>query len=235
MVTIIILLLIVVIFIVVARQKDKGNIFKLFVPGKNGMSVSQGPATDVTGETGTNVAAIAEEPASDVATHQATLSVVTHLSTDGKPVGNKTVVSSLPVISIMDDVETVEPQEDQTETFYLKIAGISFHCDEDDAGAIAGRIMAEPSNEQDPEAMAIMSNQGKVLGYVPAYDLVKYRRWCGLRAFPFIGYILNDGFTLSGRLLAIRPLSHEFVVQAATEFEDKIRQELGDRYVAKIV
>ena len=121
----------------------------------------------------------------------------------------------------------VKPGKGENGSFYAKVAGITFNCTPSDVGVIRGTVRPEPTNEFDPDAMAIVSESGRTLGYIGAYDLLEYRRWCRLREFPFVGYIIYDGYTLSGRILAINPDDADRCQRTEQEFLMSIEANLG--------
>ena len=121
----------------------------------------------------------------------------------------------------------VKPGKGEGGSFYAKVAGITFNCTPSDVGVIRGTVRPEPTNEFDPDAMAIVSESGRTLGYIGAYDLLEYRRWCRLREFPFVGYIIYDGYTLSGRILAINPDDADHCQRTKQEFLMSIEANLG--------
>ena len=121
----------------------------------------------------------------------------------------------------------VKPGKGEGGSFYAKVAGITFNCTPSDVGVIRGTVRPEPTNAFDPDAMAIVSESGRTLGYIGAYDLLEYRRWCRLREFPFVGYIIFDGYTLSGRILAINPDDADRRQRMEQEFLMSIEANLG--------
>lgn len=121
----------------------------------------------------------------------------------------------------------VKPGKGEGGSFYAKVAGITFNCSPSDVGIIRGTVRPEPTNAFDPDAMAIVSEAGRTLGYIGAYDLLEYRRWCRLREFPFVGYIIYDGYTLSGRILAINPDDADRRQRMEQEFLMSIEANLG--------
>ena len=121
----------------------------------------------------------------------------------------------------------VKPGKGEDGSFYAKVAGITFNCSPSDVGVIRGTVLPEPTNKFDPDAMAIVSESGRTLGYIGAYDLLEYRRWCRLREFPFVGYIIYDGYTLSGRILAINPDDADRRQRMEQEFLMSIDANLG--------
>lgn len=76
----------------------------------------------------------------------------------------------------------------------FKIAGLSHRCTRKDIGIIMGKVGYDPTNEYDPNAIAIIANieqpNEKLLGYIPrdsqsAFTNFAYKQ----QELPFIGFI----------------------------------------------
>ena len=93
-----------------------------------------------------------------------------------------------------------EKKEDGTYTMiyknYLrfKIAGIN-HIEgiSEYEGKFIGEVVPEPTNQYDPNAIKIVHQDGKFLGYVPAEDTAQLREWVNNK-FPYkcYGEIFQD-------------------------------------------
>lgn len=90
--------------------------------------------------------------------------------------------------------------EDGDGSYYIKIAGITFHCTARNIGCFIGTVANEPDNSVNPDAMAIYTQRGKLLGYVPEDDLDEYREWCNGEKRACIGYIAKEDGKLFGRV-----------------------------------
>lgn len=93
-----------------------------------------------------------------------------------------------------------EKKEDGTYTkiyknyFRFKIAGINYREDIGDyEGKFIGTVIPEPTNQYDPNAIKIVHQDGKHLGYVPAEDTAQLREWIR-NEFPYkcYGEIFKD-------------------------------------------
>lgn len=93
-----------------------------------------------------------------------------------------------------------EKKEDGTYTkiyknyLRFKIAGIN-HRESivDYEGKFIGEVVPEPTNQYDPNAIKIVHQDGKHLGYVPAEDIAQLREWVKNK-FPYkcYGEIFQD-------------------------------------------
>lgn len=89
-------------------------------------------------------------------------------------------------------------------TFDSRVAGAQYHCDDSDIGGFLGYIEPEPNNEYDKNAIAIYSNDGKHLGYIPKGDTARVRRWASRESLPCIGFILDgDEVAYWGRIVIV--------------------------------
>lgn len=86
------------------------------------------------------------------------------------------------------------------------ISGITHHCRAEDIGIVYGYIYNEPNNHYDPNAVAIIHDNGKKLGYIRKIDLEDYRDFAGQSSqLPFVGFIEvfendNGDMTLYGKI-----------------------------------
>lgn len=85
-------------------------------------------------------------------------------------------------------------QDTKVLTAHCRIAGISFRCTEADEGGFMGGVRLEPDNEHDPNAIAVYTNEGKHVGYVPRDKQAEVRAAMnGDDAAPCVGYIGTFG------------------------------------------
>ena len=76
----------------------------------------------------------------------------------------------------------------------FKIAGISYRCTKKDIGIIMGKVGYDPSNEHDPNAIAIIANpegpNEKLLGFISKADQATFTNFAYKKQeLPFVGYI----------------------------------------------
>ena len=76
----------------------------------------------------------------------------------------------------------------------FKIAGISYRCTQKDIGIIIGKVGYDPSNESDPNAIAIIANpegpNEKLLGFISKADQAIFTNFAYKeQELPFVGYI----------------------------------------------
>ena len=76
----------------------------------------------------------------------------------------------------------------------FKIAGISHRCTKKDIGIIMGKVGYDPSNEHDPNAIAIIANpegpNEKLLGFISKADQATFINFAYKeQELPFVGYI----------------------------------------------
>lgn len=115
-------------------------------------------------------------------------------------------------LSFLDEIEYSDDLDEDTETF--DITGLQYYCTVHDCGKIVGVVVYEPSNVHDSRARAVISNEGKLLGYIPRNQLDWYEEFneddvpC-----PFVGGIVLDNYTmrLTAEIKVILPSSREFV------------------------
>lgn len=85
-------------------------------------------------------------------------------------------------------------QDTEVLTAHCRIAGISFRCTEADEGGFMGGVRLEPDNDHDPNAIAVYTNEGKHVGYVPKDKQAEVRAAMnGDDAAPCVGYIGTFG------------------------------------------
>lgn len=74
--------------------------------------------------------------------------------------------------------------------FITTVAGVNYHLSAEDANnKYCGITAAEKDNKFDPNAIKLVTNEGKMLGYVPAKDLKEFRDIFEKEEVGFIAYI----------------------------------------------
>ena len=69
------------------------------------------------------------------------------------------------------------------------IAGINHYCRSKDIGVIYGYVVPEPDNRYDKNALQILHDNGKSLGYIRRIDQDDYLNFANGANLPFVGYI----------------------------------------------
>lgn len=127
-------------------------------------------------------------------------------------------------------VKTLDLPDDEEDGIYIfNIAGITYHCNLSDQGIFNGIIYNESTNKYNPEAMAIVSMNKKLLGYVSEDELDDYLIWCDEKPVTCVGYIstfINDygKKTLYGKVFAIKPCNSEFVKKTTQNIINEIKE-----------
>ena len=117
-------------------------------------------------------------------------------------------------LGFLENLDYYEDLAEDCETF--DIAGLRYHCNFRDCGPIVGIVQPEPDNPHDPKAQAIISSDGKLLGYIPRTQQKWYEDFNPHNVVcPFVGEIELDSSTSSliGEIKVIIPTSLEYVVQ----------------------
>ena len=76
----------------------------------------------------------------------------------------------------------------------FKIAGVTHRCSKKDIGIVKGKVGYDPTNEKDPNAIAIIANIGesneKLLGFIPRDAQITFRNFAYKENdLPFVGFI----------------------------------------------
>ena len=76
----------------------------------------------------------------------------------------------------------------------FKIAGLSHRCTRKDIGIVMGKVGYDPTNEYDPNAIAIIANieqpNEKLLGFIPRESQATFANFAyKQQELPFIGFI----------------------------------------------
>lgn len=86
------------------------------------------------------------------------------------------------------------------EVMEVFIAGLKHHCSKSNIGPFSGVVFHEKDNSFDKDAMAIGDHYTKkIIGYVPKSILGDFRKWCGTKSRPCVGFIYWDGEHLRGQ------------------------------------
>lgn len=115
------------------------------------------------------------------------------------------------------EVRTLDLPDDEEDGIYeSKIAGITMRCTEADKGIFKGVIYNESNNPYNKKAMAIVSMNQKMLGYIPNDDLDEYYEWSNGKPVTCVGFIntfvTSEGNQrLYGKVFAIKPCNTNFV------------------------
>ena len=126
-------------------------------------------------------------------------------------------------------VRTLDMPDDEEDGIYeSKIAGITLRCTEADKGIFNGIIYNEEDNPYNNNAMAIVSMNKKLIGYIPEDELEDYLDWSNGLPVTCVGFIksfVNDEGKkiLFGRVMAIKPCNTKFVESTTLELEEEIR------------
>lgn len=130
------------------------------------------------------------------------------------------------------DVQLLNIEDDDSDGNYeTKINGLSHHCTKNDEGVFDGVIFNERTNKYDSKAMAVANMKGKIIGYVPAYELKDYHKWSNKKPCTCVGFIRyfideNGEEVLFGRVTAIKPCNKDFVNRLTEELHDIYEEEL---------
>lgn len=86
----------------------------------------------------------------------------------------------------------IEPRKAVSRRF--RIAGLSYRCTRKDIGIVMGKVGYDPSNEHDPNAIAIIANidqpNEKLLGFIKKEDQAHFGNLAYKeKELPFLGFI----------------------------------------------
>ena len=126
------------------------------------------------------------------------------------------------------DIEMLGDEQKQKDDysdyfFNTYIAGASHHCTNKDVGVFAGFAVPDPDNEYDKDAVAIINNDGKLLGYIAKKELGDFRVWSNNKAVPCVGHIAlaqEEEGSLHTNVKCMRPYSLEFVQEEVKKYVD---------------
>ena len=120
--------------------------------------------------------------------------------------------------------------EDEWHTY---IAGLTHHISKYDIGGFTGWVEVDNLNKLDPNAMGIYNSFGKLLGYIPAKELLDYREWCEARPLPCVGFIFVEDGTARGRVKILRPCNEFFLEKEFSRYLQWVKNNYGDEYLPK--
>lgn len=97
-----------------------------------------------------------------------------------------------------------EKRPRDSNTFFTKIAGLNHLNTKYDVGGYWGCIYHDKDNEHDPNAIALLSIDGRLRGYIPKNQTKSLRKWCDRNYLPCIFYITEgDSSPLYGHVIVI--------------------------------
>lgn len=127
------------------------------------------------------------------------------------------------------EVRTLDIPDDEEEGIYeSKIAGITMRCTDADKGIFQGIIYNESNNPYNKKAMAIVSMNQNMLGYIPNNDLDDYYEWCDGKPVTCVGFIntfetREGNRRLYGKVYAIKPCNINFIQTMTSALIDDIQ------------
>lgn len=75
--------------------------------------------------------------------------------------------------------------------YFCDIAGVGYHATFE--GSFVGFVCRQPDNPYDSKALAVCTNLGLIVGYIPRYEQEQYNEWTDRDGLPCIGY-LTEGY-----------------------------------------
>lgn len=115
--------------------------------------------------------------------------------------------------------EQYSKDEYQDRFYSTYIAGTSHHCTIIECNAFVGFAVPEPNNKYDKNAVAILNNKGKLLGYIAKKELKDFREWSNCKTVPCVGYISKeDDGSFHSNLKCIKPYSMDFIKEEITRY-----------------
>ena len=133
-----------------------------------------------------------------------------------------------PVLQILNREGDVH--EDEWHTY---IAGLPHHASKYDIGGFSGWVEADYNNKYDRNAMGVYNSFGKLLGYIPAKEVLDYRVWCGVEPQPCVGFIYNEDGQLRGRVKILRPCNEDFLQTEFSRYLQWVNDNYGEEYLPK--
>ena len=124
-------------------------------------------------------------------------------------------------------VETLDIPDDYIRgTYDCKIAGITHYCNISNCCVFHGIVYHDSANAYNPNAMAIVTMNKRLVGYIPNNLLDEYWRWSNGKPFSCIGVIApwKSQNSIYAEITAIKPCNESFV--------EKMTDELTLRYEA---
>ena len=127
-------------------------------------------------------------------------------------------------------VQTLDlPDDEENGVYESKIAGVTLRCTEADKGVFHGIIYNEKDNPYNNNAMAVVSNNKKLIGYIPDNELKDYWYWSNGLPVTCVGFIKSfvnaEGKKiLYGKVYAIKPCNTKFVKSKICELDEEIER-----------
>ena len=131
------------------------------------------------------------------------------------------------------EIDDDDDDDDDDAWHYITyIAGVNHHCDDSDIGGFIGLAKPQPENPYDKNAIAIIRNDGALLGYIPAKELGEYRAMSNAETFHCVGYIVegNNGL-LNGRVKVILSRDDVEVNHEVAAYVRWLLRNKGKRYL----
>ena len=123
-----------------------------------------------------------------------------------------------------------DTQDDEWHTY---IAGVSYHISKYDIGGFTGWIENDNTNAYDAKAMGVYNSFGKLLGYIPAKELLDYRLWCDSKPQPCIGFVYIEDGQYIGRVKILRPCNEDFLQTEFSRYLQWVNDNYGKEYLPK--
>lgn len=120
--------------------------------------------------------------------------------------------------------------EDEWHTY---IAGLAHHVSKYDIGGFNGWVENDIINAYDSKAMGVYNSFGKLLGYIPAKELIDYRLWCDSKPQPCIGFIYIEDGQCRGRIKILRPCNENFLQIEFSRYLQWVDANYGKDYLPK--
>lgn len=121
-------------------------------------------------------------------------------------------------------------REDEWHTY---IAGLPYRASKYDIGGFMGWVEPDYGNSHDRNAMGVYNSFGKLLGYIPARELLDYRVWCDAKPQPCVGFIFVEEGQMRGRVKILRPCNQEFLKEEFSRYLQWVENNYGIEYLPK--
>lgn len=118
--------------------------------------------------------------------------------------------------------------EDEWHTY---IAGLPHCASKYDVGGFTGWVENDFDNAYDSKAMGIYNSFGKMLGYIPAKELLDYRDWCRGESMPCMGFVYVENGQYRGRVKILRPCNETFLQTEFSRYAQWIYDNHGKEYL----
>lgn len=129
---------------------------------------------------------------------------------------------------------SVSTSDDIVDSMRTYIAGVQHRCNTSDIGGYLGHAVPEPNNAYDPEAVALISADGKHLGYIPKDSKEEYKSHGGLRKWPFVGYIQEgDKYPVIGNVKILFTNNQDEFTYEVTKYAQWLVENKGVKFLPK--